>query len=135
MTWQTTIHNKADLFVTQSVVKDKNRQIIYTINVNNVGPYEARQIALHNPLPVTTRFVSLSPGDWTCTQPPIGAVGTVSCGLGGLAAGETRSITLVVKTTAPGASDISNTASVTALTFDPNPANNSATLITRVSGK
>ena len=135
VTWTTTIRNRADLFVTQRVAKDKNRQLIYTIQVNNVGPYEARQLVLHDPLPAATRFVSSVAGAWSCTVPPAGAVGTVSCTLGTLAAGETKSITLVVKTVAAGSVDVVNTATVSALTFDPNTANNSATLVTRVPGK
>ena len=135
VSWNTTIHNKADLFVTERVTKNKNRQLTYIISVKNIGPYDARQLVLHDFIPDTTRFVSHVPGAWSCTVPPVGAVGTVSCVLGTLAAGETRSVTLVLKTTAPGSVDVINTASVSALTFDPNPANNSATLVTRVAGK
>jgi Domain of unknown function DUF11 len=62
-------------------------------------------------------------------------LGTLSCRLGELRSGETARIVLIVKTTAPGSVDISNTARVESASFDPNGANNSATLVTRVSGK
>jgi hypothetical protein len=42
---------------------------------------------------------------------------------------------MVLKTTAPGSVDVVNRASVSQATFDPNLANNAATLTTRVSGK
>jgi hypothetical protein len=46
-----------------------------------------------------------------------------------------ETVTLVVKAAAPGSVDVANTATASADTFDPNLANNSATLVTRVSGK
>jgi|ERR671919_1528032 hypothetical protein len=52
-----------------------------------------------------------------------------------LAANATATLTIVVKTTAPGSVDVINTATVTAVTNDPNSANDSATLVTRVSGQ
>jgi uncharacterized delta-60 repeat protein/uncharacterized repeat protein (TIGR01451 family) len=132
-----TIRNKADLLLTQRVSKQANRRLAYTLTVRNIGPYEARQIVLNNPMPNGTQFVGVDAGPWTCIALPPGSVGTLSCTLPSLPSSGTTTATVAfdVKATAPGSVDIINTATVTAATNDPNPANNSATLVTRVSGK
>lgn len=52
-----------------------NRQLGYTINVKNLGPYQARQLVMNDPVPNETKFVSVSQGPWTCTPLPAGSVG------------------------------------------------------------
>jgi hypothetical protein len=58
----------------------------------------------------------------------------MTCNLGNLASGAQASIQLVVNVIATGKSMVTNTASVSAASPDPNPANNSATLSTNVFG-
>jgi uncharacterized repeat protein (TIGR01451 family) len=130
-----TVQNKADLFLTKSVKKLTTRQLSYMIEVKNLGPYQARRLVLNDPMPNGTNFVSVSRGPWTCAPLPVGSVGTLTCTLASLDLNATATLVLVVKTTAPGSVDIVNTATVSPATFDPNLANNSATLVTRVSGK
>ena len=127
--------NKSDLFLTERVAKLANRQLSYTIDVKNLGPYSARRILMSDPLPNGTKFVSANSSTLSCTLVPGGSVGTLSCTGDALEVGQTASVTLVVKVTAPGSVDILNTPTVSSATFDPNAANNSATLTTRVSGK
>jgi uncharacterized delta-60 repeat protein/uncharacterized repeat protein (TIGR01451 family) len=131
------IRNKADLLLTQRVAKLASRRLAFTLTVRNIGPYEARQVVLNNPMPNGTQFVGVEAGPWTCTALPPGSVGTLACTLPSLPSSGTTAATLTfdVKATAPGSVDITNTATVTAATNDPNLANNSATLVTRVSGK
>jgi uncharacterized repeat protein (TIGR01451 family) len=45
VTWQTVVHNKADLLVSQRVSKLSSRQLTYEISVRNVGPYAAKRIS------------------------------------------------------------------------------------------
>jgi len=130
-----TVRNKSDLLVTESVAKLPNRQLSYTITVQNLGPFGARQIVLNDPLPNGTNFISATSATLSCTLLPNGTVGTLSCTRAALDLGQTASVTLVVKVTAAGSVDIVNTATASSGTFDPNPANNAATLTTRVSGK
>ena len=130
-----TVQNNANLLLTQSVAKLTNRQLRYTISVKNLGPYQARRIELNDPMPNGTKFVSVAQGPWSCTPLPVGSVGTLNCSLARLDLNASASLTFIVKTTAPGSVNISNTATASAGTFDPNAANNAATLVTRVSGK
>jgi uncharacterized delta-60 repeat protein/uncharacterized repeat protein (TIGR01451 family) len=130
-----TVRNKSDLFLTERVTKLPGRQLSYTIEIRNLGPYSARQVVLNNPLPNGTNFVNATSATAACTLLPDGSVGTLSCTRGVLDSGQTMSVTFVVKVTAAGSVDIRNTATVSAGTFDPNVTNNTATLTTRVSGK
>ena len=131
--------NQADLSIASSVAKASNRQITYTLTVTNLGPYDARGLVLTNVLPQGTIFGSLEPGAWSCSAPGVGATGTVKCTLGALPAtpptSASASTTLILKVTVPGNTTITDTAVVTASTFDPNTDNNHITFSTRLSGK
>jgi len=131
------IRNRADLLLSQKVKKLSQRRLAYTLTVRNNGPYEARQIVLNNPMPNGTHFLAVESGDWTCTALPPGSVGTLACTLPSLPSSGTTTATLTfeVKATAPESVDIVSIATVSAATHDPNLANNTATLVIRVSGK
>jgi uncharacterized repeat protein (TIGR01451 family) len=90
--------------------------LTYTITVTNNGPDAAANVVVTDTLPSGVTFVSASPG---CVH----AAGVVTCNLGTIAVGDSVTITIVVTVTAPGT--ISNTATVTSDTLDPNTANNS----------
>jgi uncharacterized repeat protein (TIGR01451 family)/CSLREA domain-containing protein len=90
--------------------------LTYTITVTNRGPDAATNVVVTDTLPSGVTFVSASPG---CVH----AAGVVTCNLGNIPAGGSVTITIVVTVTAPGT--ISNTATVTSDTLDPNTANNS----------
>jgi uncharacterized repeat protein (TIGR01451 family)/CSLREA domain-containing protein len=90
--------------------------LTYTITVTNNGPDAATNVVVTDTLPSGVTFVSASPG---CVH----AAGVVTCNLGTIAVGDSVTITIVVTVTAPGT--ISNTATVTSDTLDPNTANNS----------
>jgi hypothetical protein len=59
---------------------------------------------------------------------------TVSCRVGSLSNGASFTATLVVTVKAPGGSTITDSASVSASSSDPNAANNTATVSTGVYG-
>jgi uncharacterized repeat protein (TIGR01451 family) len=98
--------------------------LTYTITVTNRGPDAATNVVVTDTLPSGVTFVSASPG---CVH----SAGVVTCNLGNIPAGGFVTITIVVTVTAPGT--ISNTATVTSDTLDPNTANNSDAEPTEVS--
>ena len=124
--------NNSDLYVFQSATKLSNRQLRYTVNVRNLGKYTAKGLVLNDPTPNGSTFVSITPGPWTCSAPAVGSNGTISCSLNTEAVGVTQTMVFVVKVTTPGSVLVNNTASVSEATNDPNPANNTSTLSTKV---
>jgi uncharacterized repeat protein (TIGR01451 family) len=110
--------------------------ITYAITVHNAGPADAAGVVLDDPLPAGTTFVSLSAAQgWTCSAPPAGGTGRVSCRDTLLPNGASATFTLIVQVnpgTPPG-TVITNIATVSYTLSDPNPANNVATATTRVA--
>jgi uncharacterized repeat protein (TIGR01451 family) len=123
----TTVNPKADLSIAKTDSPDPattGHNLTYTITVTNHGPSNAAGVTVSDTLPAGVAFVSASSG---CSN----SSGTVTCNLGAINNGASASVTIVVKPNATGA--LSNTASVTSSTFDPNTANNSATQSTTVN--
>jgi uncharacterized repeat protein (TIGR01451 family) len=103
--------------------------LVYTIQVQNLGPVATTSATLTDTIPATTTFVSSSavPAGVTCT-----GTTTVTCNIGVLAVGSIDTITITVKAPA-STSTISNTASISASApTDPVSANSGATAITVV---
>jgi len=94
--------------------------VIYTLTVENAGPDAALGVLVSDPLPLGESYLSDDAG---CTV----AGQTVSCALGELADGETRTIHLAVAVgVSLGEQTVTNTATATSATYDPNPANNAS---------
>ena len=76
----------------------------------------------------------VAPAGWGCTTPAVGMGGTVTCTAGALAPGGSAVFTLGANVGAAVANGtvLSNTATVTSSTGDPNPGNESATATTTV---
>jgi uncharacterized repeat protein (TIGR01451 family) len=106
--------------------------LTYTLLAKNSGPFVANGVIVNDPTPSGAVFVSASPSP--STAPPVGGGGAVSWNLGTLTSGQSVVLTVVVKVTQKGNSTISNTATVTSSTADPNPGNNSATVQVKVLG-
>jgi uncharacterized repeat protein (TIGR01451 family) len=107
-------------------------ELTYTVTVTNGGPAAATEVVLTDSLPADALFVSASATQGTCRRDGKSKRdGVVTCELGGLAAGGSTSVTIVV--TPAKAGELSNTASVTAREPDPNPGDNRATTTTTVS--
>ena len=106
--------------------------LTYTITVTNVGTDPAASIALSDPLPANTTFVSVSDdgGAGTTCNPPIS--GVVQCTIDALTPGQTRTITLVVNVNANATGTISNTATVTSPSVDPDMTNNAGSAATTI---
>jgi uncharacterized repeat protein (TIGR01451 family) len=110
------------------------QNVTYTITVTNSGPGPAASATLSDPLPAGTTFVSLSaPGGWSCTTPPVGGSGAISCTIASLGVGSgVFTLTAAIAPTTTGGTVVTNTATVSSSTTDPNPANNSASATTLV---
>ena len=115
---------ESDLSLTTTDLPDPvvvGNPLIYTITVTNNGPYDALGIILTNTLPAGTTFVS---GGWPPANSCSYSSGIVTCNLGTIPASGTVDVTIIV--TAPSSvGTITNSAVVTSLTNDSNPANNS----------
>jgi conserved repeat domain/conserved repeat domain len=121
----TTVAAVAGVSITKSVVggppfgAGANRT--YTISVVNSGPGSASSVTVTDVLPAGTTFVSATPSQGSCS-----GTSTVTCTVGTLVNGGSATISLVLTTpSTPGT--VSNTATVTAVELDLNPANNSST--------
>jgi uncharacterized repeat protein (TIGR01451 family) len=114
----------ADLAVDKSDSADpvsRGSSLTYTLLVTNQGPADASAVQLSDVLPASVRFDSVTSTAGSCVE----ADGTVRCSLGDILSG--GSVTVTINVTARRAGTAVNTARVTSLSPDPNPANNTAT--------
>ncbi|MEA2327854.1 MAG: hypothetical protein QOE68_2813 [Thermoanaerobaculia bacterium] len=100
--------------------------ITYTLNLTNGGPNAAANVVFTDTLPSSLLFQSITPPPgFTCTTPPVGTTGTITCTASSFANGGTGTFTLVT-TAAPGTTgNINNSAGVSSATSDPNSGNSS----------
>jgi uncharacterized repeat protein (TIGR01451 family) len=130
---------EADLLVTKSgpASAAAGTNATYTINLLNLGPDDAVNATLVDPIPPGMTYVSLSsPVGWFCTVPAVGTGGLVNCSNALFAAGSNVnfSLTVAIPAGTPGGTVFTNIASVGSPTFDPTDENNSGTAVTIVSG-
>ena len=121
---------EADLGVDKSDAADpvtEGDDVTYTVNVSNNGPDTAENVALTDNLPGDVTFVSATPEQGVCNE----AGGVVTCDLDDIASGASAEVVIVVNTTTDGT--ITNNASATSDTFDPDTGNNSASEDTTVN--
>lgn len=100
--------------------------LVYTINVANLGPSPATGVTLTDALPTDTAFVSASSSAGACTH----ASGTVTCSLGGMASGSSAAVSIVVRPSA--ATLLTNGVTVSAAELDLQSANNNAVAVTEI---
>ena len=121
----------ADLVITNAATPNPvlaGNNITYTVVVTNDGPASASTVVFSESIPANTTLVSVTASSgttgWTCTP------GVISCSIPTFAAGASTTFTVVVKVAAGTASGtvITDTASVSAATTDPNPSSNVATV-------
>lgn len=126
-----TVTTQADVGVTKTDAPDpvvRGSVITYTLSVFNNGPSDAQAVALTDALPPGTTFESLTQVNgptFTCSTPPVGSNGNVSCSRSSLAENNHTTLRLVVRTAVSGGPSIANSANVLSTTFDPVTANNS----------
>ncbi len=102
-------------------------ELAYVFTVTNAGPALATDVTLEDTLPSGSRFVFAAAEAATCSQ----AEGRVSCGLGDLEAGQSRTAIVALTPTLP--ETLRNTATVSSPTPDTNPTNNTAVQETTLS--
>lgn len=137
----TVVTAAADLAVAKSDNPDPavaGGQLTYEVTVANNGPSTARDVELMDTLPAEVSFIGarVSNGTGTCVLlevPP----DTVLCDLNDLNAGGgvTVFIDVRVDPSVPNGTSISNTATVSSSTADPDGTNNSATEETTVNAE
>ena len=127
----------ADLSVTKEDDPDPvepGEDLVYTITVTNSGPDTASNVNLVDSVPSGTTFVSLSePAGWSCLTPAPGDVGDVLCSIASLGVGSAV-FTLTVEVDAGTAgTEISNSATVTSSSEDPDESDNTGSASTTVA--
>ena len=125
---------QADVTIDKGVISNSvsaGGQVVYSIQITNLGPSDAASVQLTDVVPANTVFHSfgqLSGPTFTCTSPNDGDTGTTTCNIASLARDESAIFvaTYVVGNVSNG-SVISNTATASSSTPDPNTDNNSST--------
>ncbi len=97
-----------------TAVVNATSNLVYTISVTNFGPSSATGVVVTDTLPASVTFVSVSRR--------ANNAGVVNWTLGTLTNGQVSNLTVTV--TAPASGSLTNIASVSTPTGDPNPANN-----------
>ncbi len=121
----------ADLAVTKTDSADpvsRGATLTYTVIVTNQGPETATGVLLTDALSTSVRFVSVASTAGSCSE----LDDTVTCTLGDIPNG--GSVTVTINATARRTGTAINTAQVSSLSPDPDPANNTdteETVITR----
>lgn len=100
-------------------------ELVYAVEVTNVGPDAANGVELVDTLPNQLDFVASNPSQGSCTGSK-----KVTCDLGTIAGGASASISIQVKPKQAG--QLINSATVTAVEPDPQSANNTDTETTDV---
>ncbi len=130
-TISTAVTASADLSITKTDSPDPvtaGATLTYTISVTNNGPSNAATVSVLDPLPNGTTLIDAIGTGWTCSQ-----TATVSCTRAALTTG-VAAPNIVIRVTAPAqGGTISNTATVSAVTGDPNNGNNTSTAATDVN--
>lgn len=119
----------ADISVTKtaSAATLPGRELTYTLTVANAGPSSSENVILTDNIPSSITDAQYSTDNGTTFSPWTG-----SLNLGTIAAGASRTI-IIRGTISPQAQGtITNTASVTSTTPDPNPDNNTSTITTNI---
>jgi uncharacterized repeat protein (TIGR01451 family) len=133
-----TVQNKSDLQVTTNsnlTVVNFGGTLVYTVTVTNQGPFQASAVTLVDQIPAQSIFLSMSSGGASCTTPPLAQSGTITCNFGNMASGASATVSFTVRISIPPVpASVTNTAVVSSPNFDPNPANNSASVTTLVFG-
>jgi len=111
---------------------ESGEDLLYILEVQNLGPQASSNVVVSDPLPTGTSFVAAFPTQGVCTAPTPANAGTVSCNLGNLAKGAFAFVGIAIKATASSGTSITNTVAVNGANFDANTANNSVAIVTPV---
>ena len=126
---------ESDLLIGIGVDRTTVRQgdrLTYTITVRNFGPNTAINALVNDVLSSGSTFVSASANRGFFTAPGIGQTGTVTWYVGDILNNGQESAQIVVTVIVRGNTTITNTATVSSLSNDPNSANNTASITVSV---
>ncbi|MCP4527453.1 MAG: DUF11 domain-containing protein [Aestuariibacter sp.] len=101
--------------------------VTYTLALTNNGPDASQNVVLTDNLPAGVTYVSATPEQGSCSE----TGGVVTCNLGTINNGNSLNVDIVVTPDSEG--NITNNASVTSDTPDPNSGNNSVSEETTVT--
>ena len=107
-----------------------NEPLTYTVSVSNMGTLDAHNVVMTDHLPI-----AFAPTSVTASQggQPAQSPFAVTVSLGTIAAGGTATLTIVGRVMGMPGSSITDTASVTLEEIDPAPANDTASVTTKVA--
>jgi uncharacterized repeat protein (TIGR01451 family) len=125
---------------TAPMTSNPGANVTYNITVTDNGPNDAQQVQFTDTLPGGLTLVSFTQNtgtSFTCSLPNMGTTGTITCGTSTLTNGMSATFTIVAKVPSNTASGtmITNTANVSAASFDPTPGNNSSSASTTVTAQ
>jgi uncharacterized repeat protein (TIGR01451 family) len=127
-------YGPSDMSITKSDSPDPvgpGQNLTYHLTVTNngvsSGPSTTSGVTVTDPLPAGATLVSATPSTGSCS-----GTATVSCSLGIFPGGASATIDIVVRLSATASGTLTNTATVSAVTADPNQANNTATATTTI---
>jgi uncharacterized repeat protein (TIGR01451 family) len=108
---------------------NQGTNLAYTLQVTNNGPAVATGVTVSDTLPTQVTYVSASTTQGTCSQ----SAGTVTCSLGSISVGGLAIVTINVSAaTFSSATLVTNTATVSSTTSDPNLTNNTSSAISTI---
>ena len=125
----TTVNPSAGLSLSKADAPDPvllGQPLTYTLTAHNAGPLSATGAQVTDTLPAGVTFQSATPSQGSCSQ----ASGTVTCVLGTLTASQNATVTIVVLPQNLGS--ITNQATLSSATFDPDLSDNTASADTTV---
>ncbi len=125
------ISSEADVSISKSAAQEvtAGSTLRYDLAVGNAGPSDATSVTVTSTLPSGVTFVSSAAAQGSCSGDA-----TISCELGGLAAGATTTVALEVQVSANATGSIVSFSSVSANESDPDATNNTATVASSVKG-
>lgn len=124
----TTVSTAADVALTMIASPNPailSNNVTYLLAVTNRGPSAAGSVVLTNTLPSGISFVSATSSQGSCAN----SGGTVTCTFGTFAANAGALVTIVGKVNVLGPQ--TNFARIASLAVDPNPTNDSASIVVR----
>jgi uncharacterized repeat protein (TIGR01451 family) len=122
----------ADLGVTVSAspggIIAAGNPLTYSLKATNAGPYAGKGVMLTDTLPAGATFVSASDGCTAAADPNNAAVTVVTCAVGTL---DRQGVDRQIVVRAPAGNVLTNRVTIRGDLPDPNPANNTATVVSR----